>query len=66
MTSRPKLLLTLALLGAFIVAPVQDVKSAAEVIEVGRDSFRPIHRNLLTGEPYAGEPHVRFGGRGAG
>ena len=28
--------------------------------------FRPIHRNLLTGEPYAGEPHVRFGGRGAG
>jgi hypothetical protein len=27
-------------------------------------SFRPIHRNLLTGEPYAGKPLVRFGGRG--
>src|SRR5688572_24434109 len=28
-------------------------------------SFRQITRNLLTGEPYAGKPHVRFGGRGA-
>ena len=37
MTSRPKLLLTLALLGASVVAPVQDVKSAAELIEVGRE-----------------------------
>ena len=27
-------------------------------------SFRPIHRNLLTGEPYAGKSLVRFGGRG--
>ena len=28
-------------------------------------SFRPIPRGpRLTGEPYAGEPHVRFGGRG--
>ena len=25
--------------------------------------FRPIHRNLLTGEPYAGKPPVRFGPR---
>ena len=25
----------------------------------------PILRNLLTGEPYAGKPPVRFGGRGA-
>ena len=23
-----------------------------------------LKRNLLTGEPYAGKPHVRFGGRG--
>jgi hypothetical protein len=28
-------------------------------------TFRPIHGNLLTGEPYAGEPPARFGGRGA-
>lgn len=26
--------------------------------------FCPTHRNLLTGEPYAGKPPVRFGGRG--
>jgi hypothetical protein len=33
---------------------------------VGRPrTFRSIHRNLLTGEPYAGKPLIRFGGRGA-
>ena len=32
--------------------------------ERGPHAFRSIHRNLLTGEPYAGEPPVRFGGRG--
>ena len=32
--------------------------------ERGPHAFRSIHRNLLTGEPYAGEPPVRFGGSG--
>ena len=32
--------------------------------ERGPHAFRSIHRNLLIGEPYAGEPPVRFGGRG--
>ena len=36
----------------------------ADVPERGLSLFRSIHRNLLTGEPYAGKPHVRFGGRG--